>query len=578
MDTSGEATQTFFALLLVLSLGLAGGTLARLARQPVLAGYIVAGIILGIVQHTFHLVAESETVQAFADLGVTFLMFSLGAHFSLQELFELRRIVLRAGIPQVIGTAVLTSLVIIALGRPVEQAIFFGEVVALSSSIVALSVLEDRQALGEAYARLVLGIGLAQDLLVVPLLAMLSALSHGETWQAAFLGIMRSLSIALVMLVVLLVLGTRIIPRMLYQVARLGSRELFLITLIALAFAIALAAQGAGLSLALGAFLAGVAISESEFAAHALGEITPLRDVFSVLFFAGLGLLFDPRAITTDWQLFLTLLGMTILGKLAVTSGLLTRLGYPPEVAVQATIPLLQIGEFSFVLVLQAEALGVVPSTAGKTVIAVVIVSTLLTSPLATLAPHLVPSLSRLLAPLARPTPSLLPDRPAPPLRGHTIVAGFGRTGRELVRALERRHFRYVIVDRDADLVRQLRQRNLPVIYGDIANPEVLRAAHIEQARVLALAIPDAFAAERAIRLARSMNPVLDIIVRADRRADVRRFAEAGATEVVHPSFEAGLEMVRHTLRRFGVSMQEIQAQLSARRIDYYEESTQADQ
>lgn len=556
---------------MVLGLALVCGAMAQRLRQPVVLGYLGAGLLLG---HANPFVSiGGQAIQSFADLGVTFLMFSLGAQFSFRELLELRRIVLWGGGGQILITALLAGTLFTTFGFDLAQAVLLAEVVAISSSIVALTLLQMRGALDQPYARLIIGIGLAQDLIVIPFLAIIPALT-GESAEEIGIELLRSLLLAGTVLIVLALLGTRIVPWVLYRVARLGSRELFLLSIIAIAFGVALAGQAAGLSFALGAFLAGVVVSESEFAHQVLGEIIPLRDVFSVMFFAGLGLLLDPGAVARDWPVVVVILLTVVLIKGFSTALVLTRLGYPPEAGVQAGLYLCQIGELSFVLALQGLAFAVIDVDLYNAIIATAVISIVVNSGLVGLANRLSPVLALPLRAIAASEPELVPD-PAPdssPPRGHVVVAGYGRTGRELVRALERRRFRYVVIDRDPDTIRLLRRRGIPAVYGDVANERVLQAAGIQQARVFAIAVPDPLATEAAVRIARRLNPALDIIARADRRVHVQRLAEAGATEVVHPSFEAGLEMVRHTLHRYGVGIQEIQALISARRLDYYEE------
>jgi len=572
-----ESTRVFIEFLMVLGLALVCGAMAQRLRQPVVLGYLAAGLLLGRANPFVSI--GGEAIQSFADLGVTFLMFSLGVQFSFRELLELRRIALWGGGGQILITAVLAGTLFIALGFDFGQAVLLAEVVAISSSIVALTLMQMRGALDQPYARLIVGIALTQDLLVIPFLAIIPALT-GESAEEIGVELLRSLLLAGTVLIALTLLGTRIVPWVLYQVARLGSRELFLLSIIAIAFGVALAGQAAGLSFALGAFLAGVVVSESEFAHQVLGEIIPLRDVFSVMFFAGLGLLLDPGVIARDWPVVIAILLTVVVIKGLTTALVLTRLGYPPEAGVQAGLYLCQIGELSFVLALQGLAFAVIDADLYNAIIATAVISIVVNSGLVGLANRLSPVLALPLRAIAASEPELMPDpaSDSSPLRGHVVVAGYGRTGRELVRALERRRFRYVVIDRDPDTIRLLRRRGIPAIYGDVANEQVLQAAGIQQARVFAIAVPDPLATEAAVRIARRLNPVLDIIARADRRVHVQRLAEAGATEVVHPSFEAGLEMVRHTLHRYGVGIQEIQALISARRLDYYEEAERTEE
>ncbi len=570
-----ERETLFLLFLTVTGTAIVLGAVAARLRQPVIMGYLLAGLLIGrVLDRVGHV--EPEIVQAFADFGVTFLMFSLGVHFSFRELAELRRTVLRGGALQLGLTMAVAWVIYRALGLSAAQAFVLAELTAISSSVIGFTLMELRGSLNQPAARPTAAILLAQDVAVIPLVAIIPALAGTEVLTMV-LSLGRSLLLATVAILLIGLLGLRLVPTLLYHVARVGSRELFLLSVVLLAFGTALASEWAGLSLALGAFLAGIVVSESEFSYQVLGGVLPLRDVFGVMFFAGLGLLADPSGLLRAWPLALTILLTVTLVKGFLAAVVVTFLGYPPAIALRSGAFLAQIGEFSFLLGLLALNTGIIDQTVYNAVIGAAIASLLCNTLLLSMADRARWLLEHPLRLFARTPPLQEVDRqPSSSLRGHVVIAGYGRAGREVGRVLQRRRFRFVVIDRDPQLVRELRRVGIEAIYGDVANEQVLLAAGIPTARVFVVAVPDAFAAETAVRLARAMNPTLDIIARADRRAFVARLVEAGATEVVHPSFEAGLEMVRHTLHRFGMSMQEIQAIVSARRIDYYEEEASA--
>lgn len=570
-----EPETLFLLFLTVTGTAIVLGAIATRLRQPVIMGYLLAGLLISRFMHNLGHI-EPDTIQGFADLGVTFLMFSLGVQFSFRNLFELRSTVLRGGLLQMVLTTLVAWVIYFAIGLPPAQAFVLAEVSAISSSIIAFTLMELRGTLSQPAARPTIAISLAQDVMVIPMVAIIPALVGVEAITVA-LSIGKSLLLATLALLVITILGLRLVPTLLYHVARLGSRELFLLSVVLLAIGTAVASEWAGLSLALGAFLAGIIVSESEFSYQVLGGMLPLRDVFGVMFFAGLGLLADPVGLIEAWPLALAILLTVTVVKGFVTAVVVALLGYPPAVALRSGAFLAQIGEFSFVLGLLALNVGIIDQTIYNALIGAAIASLLLNTVLLSATERARWLLEPPLRLFSRPPALQEANRPPPPsLRGHVVIAGYGRAGREVGRALQRRRFRFVVIDRDPQLVRELRRVGIEAIYGDVANEQVLLAAGIPTARVFVVAVPDAFAAETAVRLARAMNPTLDIIARADRRAFVARLVEAGATEVVHPSFEAGLEMVRHTLHRFGMSMQEIQAIVSARRIDYYEEEAAA--
>lgn len=560
-----------FVFLGFLTVAIVFGLLAVRLRQPVVMGYLVAGLILGPIAPALSI--DPNLIQAFADFGVTFLMFSLGIQFSFSELVELRKIVLRGGTLQIILTIGLGVLFFWILGMNPRAAFLLAALSSLCSSSVAFTLLESRGGLAQPAARPVIGLALAQDVAVIPLVALLPALAGSGSWDVAF-GLLRSLAIGILTILIIAVLGFRIVPKILLHIARIGSRELFILAIVVLTIGTALGTDAAGLSLALGAFLAGIVISESDFSHQVLGGVLPLRDVFGVMFFAGLGFLVHPITLIQNWQMVLAILLIVVVAKGLVVASIVTVLGYSPRVSLRAGAFHAQIGEFSFVLAVLALQIGIIDQTLYNAIIGAAMASLLLNTLLLSLTERFGWLLEPPLLWIARPP--LLQEAPSsspnPPLRGHVVIAGYGRAGREVGRVLSRRRFRFVVIERDPILVRELRNEGIETVYGDVANEQVLLAAGIPTARVFVVAVPDALAAEIAVRYARALSPTLDIIARANQRTLFRRLIEAGANEAVHPSFEAGLEMVRHTLHRLGMSLQEIQAIITARRIDYYEE------
>jgi monovalent cation:H+ antiporter-2, CPA2 family len=565
-------------LLLILGVAFALGTIMQRIGQPVILGYLIAGLVLG--PGTPGPVVDPFGVDLFANLGVTLLMFSLGVQFSFRDLFDLRRVVTIGGGIQVGLTLSIGLVASYVLGFTFSEAFLIGAVVSITSSTVALKLLQLRGELNQPHARATLGVSLAQDLAVVPMIALLPALAGGSEQQAAMSLVQSFILIGLV-LGTLWLFGLRLVPWLLFQIARLGSRELFLAMIILIAFGVALFSEMVGLSLAFGAFIAGVVVSESEFSHQVLGEIIPLRDIFAIVFFASIGLLFDPVGLIDDWALIGGLLLLIIVAKTLAAGVAVRVLGYPATTAAAAAILLGQIGEFSFVLAGQAIDVGVIDDRIYNAILAGAIGSLLLNPMMLRFADPLaralawVPSIADTSEVIEQPE---LESAEAQELRNHTVIAGFGRAGRELARALRRRGLRFVVIDLDPTVVRDLREMDIPAIYGDVANDNVLRAAGIEDARVFAVTFQDLISAQLAIRLAREANESLDVIARAQSYEQIRRLDEAGATEVVQPTFEVGLEFVRHTLHRAGVSMREIQAQVSARRLDYYDTDRQDDE
>jgi CPA2 family monovalent cation:H+ antiporter-2 len=555
-------------LAVLLVAALVGGALAHALRLPALLGYLAAGFVIG--PHTPGFVSDVEQVQTLADLGVALLMFSLGVRFRLRELLAARNVALLGGGVQVCAMIVLGVLVGWGLGIDRDASLLLGGAIALSSTMVALKLLEERGELGTVHGRVVAGIALVQDLSLVPIIVVIPAITGGEGDAGQAFGLAVAKAVAL--LLGIYVLGAQVVPRLLGRVAATRSRELFLLSTVALALGTAAVSSLAGLSLAFGAFLAGLLVSESEYSQQTLVEVLPLREIFAVVFFVSIGMLIDPDVFVEDPQTVLAITAAGVFGKILLVTGLALAFGYMARTALAAGMALGNMGEFSFVLATVGVDEEIFSAELNSTLLASVSLSIGAAPFLMRAHPRLAAALAS--APLVK---NLFQDKGIPPppgslepLANHVVIAGYGESGRELARVLRQRGFKYLVVDQDPVTIRRLRRAEVPCIYGDPSNPIVLEQTRLERARVLAITIADLAEAQAAVLSARKINPRLDVIVRG---ADVEGhfvLREAGAAEVVHAEFEAGLEFVRHTLHRYGVSTPEIEALLSRRRQDYY--------
>jgi CPA2 family monovalent cation:H+ antiporter-2 len=556
-------------LVLAVATGLVGGLVAQRLGQPVILGYLAAGVAIG--PFSPGPVGNVHNLSVLAEAGVALLMFGLGAESSLTELRRIGRVATVGGVLQIVGSMALGVAVGQLLGLSPYQALFFGALTALSSTVVAIKLLLGRGELGSLHGRVAVGILIIQDLCLVPMMVILPALAEPPDLLA--LELLRAIVTAAGLLIVTIVAGTRLIPWILDRVAATGSRELFLLCVVALALGTAMGTQFFGLSLAFGAFLAGLVVSESDLSHQAVAEVLPLRDLFATLFFVSVGMLVDPLFVADNLPAVLLVAGVVIVGKVILVTALVRAFGFAARVALLTALAIPQMGEFSFVLARQGVDRGLIdPYLYNLTLTGAVI--TIVASPaLLQSADPLLRFLRKL--PVLRgqfiESPVAAPDDDAvPALSRHTVICGFGRVGRELADALERRGFAYLVIEYDPRVANQVRARGIPVIFGDAGNPEVLRHANLDRARVLAVSIPDLTAANRAVREARAMNARLDIIARAPGSRGLERLRAAGAVEIVRPELEAGLEFVRHTLHRYGVSRPEIQAIVSSRRAQYY--------
>ena len=561
-----EGHQLVVDLVLAIVAAFIGGLAAQRLGQPVIVGYLIAGVALG--PFTPGPTASAESIGVIAEIGVAFLMFALGAEFSRAELRDMGRVALVGGSLQIAGTIAVGVAVGLALGLTAIQGVFIGALLALSSTVVAIKVLESRGALQSLHGKGSIAILIAQDLAVVPMIVLLPALSAPGTldWSGLLLTVAKAVGVVAVAYLV----GARAAPWLLGHAAGRPSREIFLLAVVALALGTALMTHVVGLSLAFGAFLAGVVIAESEYRTQVVAEVLPLRDLFTSLFFVSVGMLIDPTTLLGALGPLALFTVAVAIAKPVVTTLALLIAGLPGVVALPAALAIAQVGEFSFVLARQGLGTGAIPPGVFDLTLATALVTIVLAPLLArAAAPTLsvlrrVPFLQRAFAePLDAGTVNT-------GLRRHVVIAGFGGVARELAAVLARRGFAYIVIEYNPAIVRELRDAGSRVIYGDAGNPAVLAHAGLAEASLLAVLVPDTGTAELATRHARAMNPRLDIIARAARPEDLERLRRAGATDVVQPEFEAGVEVIRHALRRFGISGAELATLAAGRRASFY--------
>ncbi|MEE8618595.1 MAG: cation:proton antiporter [Dehalococcoidales bacterium] len=550
-------------LVIVLATALAGGMLARLLRLPVILGYLIGGIAVG--PHGFGLVHDLGTINTLATIGVILLLFTLGLEFSLKEVMRVGRIAILGGIVQIL----LTAAVGMALGRLVGftmlEAVFFGFLIALSSTMIVLKTLMERGELDSGHGRIMIGILLVQDLSVVPLMIIMPAIGEGgEVWLSLGVAVLK----AIVFIGVMLVLGMWGLPWLLRRVAAGRSRELFLLTVVTLCLAAAFGTYFFGLSAAFGAFVAGLLISQSAFARQAFADIVPLRDTFVALFFVSLGMLVDLHFVVDNVAIIAVVVTVIIVAKFIICSLIPWFFGYSPKTVLFVGMGLIQIGEFSFVLAGVGVEAGLISSYIYSLTLTSAIVTMLLTPFALGFASFLYRRLSQ-----GERLGKLLARRPDPgwqdkqwQLSGHAVICGHGRVGSTLARVLERRRLSYLVIDLNPQVISRLHSEGVPCIYGDAANPEILAHAQLDKARVLVCTFGDFIAVELTTRNALRVNPRLDIVARVPRDADVELLKGIGVSELVRPEFEASLEITRHTLHRFGVTSPEIQHILSGLR------------
>jgi CPA2 family monovalent cation:H+ antiporter-2 len=551
-----------------LGLALIFGFLTSRLRIPPLVGYLLAGIVLGPATPGF--VADIGLAGQLAEIGVMLLMFGVGLHFSLGDLLAVRRIALPGAIVQILTATVLGAGTALLWDWPLGEALVFGITLSTASTVVLLRALEDRGVLESINGRIAVGWLIVEDLIMVLVLVMLPALagllggkSPAVDSSAAY-GLWGTLGITLAkvaaFIALMLVAGRRAFPRLLWLVARTGSRELFTLCVLAAAVGVAYASSRMfDVSFALGAFFAGMMMRESEFSHRAAEESLPLRDAFSVLFFVSVGMLFDPSVLFAEPMKVLAVVAIIMLGKTIAAVVLVLLFRYPLNTALTVGASLAQIGEFSFILAGMVLALGLLPIEGYSLILAGAIISIALNS-LVFAAIEPLQAFVRARSALARrlemrddPLAQLPMSVEEIYLSGQVVLVGYGRVGRRIAAALDARNIPYVVAEQNRETVEKLRERGIPAVSGDASDPAVLIQAHIARAGMLVIATPDTFGVRKMVETARLLNPSIEVILRthSDEEAEILRQENLG--KVFMGEHELALGMAAHVLARMGI-------------------------
>jgi CPA2 family monovalent cation:H+ antiporter-2 len=530
---------------LIVLAGLCGGILARLLRLPLLVGYVAAGVFVG--PHTAGpAVGQVRDIELLAEIGVALLLFSLGLEISLRDLGPVRRIALLGGPLQIVLTAAAAAAAATGLLRmPAAEAVWFGAMVSLSSTMVVLKTLSATGMTSTLASRVMIGLLIVQDLAVIPMLIILPQLGRLEGVLPA---VLRASAIGAVFLLAVILAGTRVLPGLLRRVLVWGSRELFLVAVVAAGVGFGFAAHALGLSFALGAFVAGLILSESEFSHQALSDVIPLRDIFGLLFFVTVGMLFDPSYVRDHLGVVLLTVGAVFAGKALITGGLARIFGYGNLAPWVIGFGLSQIGEFSFVLARQGRAGGFLQ----KDTYDLVLTCTVLTMALSLLVAAAALPVGRAWRKWTRASLTLRTvNLPESGPRNHVVVAGYGRTGRAVMQVLGASGIPAVVVEANHEVFGDAAAAGLAAVWGDISREEIQHAAGLERARMLVLTLPDRLSVELGLDAARRLNPGIDVVARAAGEEQVAELRRRGVASVVQPEFEGGVEMVRQALLRF---------------------------
>jgi CPA2 family monovalent cation:H+ antiporter-2 len=552
-------------ILLLLAVG-AVVLLRRLGVTPIL-GYLLVGVLAG--PHGLGLVPEHAGMHVLAEVGVAFLLFAIGLEFSLPQLLSMRRVVLGLGAAQVLPSALLIGLAVWALGLSPQSALIVGGALAMSSTAIVMKQLVEQLELHSRHGRAAVGILLFQDLAVVPLLVLIPLLAaDGEAGLA--LPLLLALAKGAAVLVAMLVLGRWVLRPLFHAVASGHSAELFTLAVLLVSLASAWTTHALGLSLALGAFLAGMMLSETEFRHQVETDIRPFRDVLMGLFFVTVGMRLDVSVLPAVWGQVLLLLALLTLGKAAIIVMVARVARYPAGVAIRTGLVLAQGGEFGFALLALALSNDLLDARESAAVLSAVVLSMALAPVLIRYNARIADALTGGGGQRAREREAQRVSEATRGLDGHVIVCGFGRVGQNLGRMLREQGLDYVALDLDPGLVREAWEAGEPVFFGDSTHAELLEAAGLMRAAALVVSVDDPHAAERILTAVRARREDLPLLVRAHDDADLDRLEEMGATEVVPEALETSLMLAEHLLPRLGISIAEVQSAVARVREEHY--------
>ncbi|MFO0909986.1 MAG: cation:proton antiporter [Isosphaeraceae bacterium] len=537
-------------------------------KVPAVVGLLLAGLIVG--PSGLGLVGETEAVSVLAEIGVVVLLFTVGLEFSLSRLVTMWRPMLTIGVPQVLACVLISFVATRWRLGAFGPAVFIGMLVAMSSTAVVMKMLTDRGELGTPQGRLAVAVLLLQDLLVTVFMLVIPLLAPGKGDGGPSMGLSLLRGLAVVGGVLL---GSRyLVTPVLFHVVRTRNRELFLSVIVLMCLGTAALTAWAGLSLALGAFLAGLALSESEYAHQMFSEVSPFRDTLSSLFFVSVGMLLDVNFVVSRFPTVAMLVVAIVLLKFLAAAVPALVSGYPIRIAVILGAMLFQVGEFSFVLANRGRELGLVSDTQYQTFLATAVISMVLT-PLGMMgAPALAMRLSqyRALDGLAR-NQLVNETESAHEWNDHVIIVGYGVGGSNLARVLRSVEIPYVILELNPDSVRRLQGLGEPILYGDCTRPDVLKHAGIEQARAMVVMISDPAATRRAIQIARQLNPRLHIVARTRFLSQIDDLEALGANEIVPEDFVSSVEIFSRVLREYQVPRNQVLDLIDRIRSDQYQ-------
>lgn len=560
-------TQLLKDIIIIFGVSIVVILICHRIRVPVIVGFLLTGILAG--PHGLGLLKAVHEIEILAEIGIVLLLFTIGIEFSFKNLLRIKKSVLMGGSLQVLLTFVAAFFLSRYFGQAFSESVFIGFLVSLSSTAIVLKLIQERAEVDSPHGRTTLGILIFQDVIIVPMMLVTPLLVGATGNLGNSILVLVAKGIGIILLVI--VSAKWIVPQMLYQISRTRNRELFLLSVVAICLAVAWLTSSAGLSLALGAFLAGLIISESEYSHQALGNILPFRDVFTSFFFVSIGMLLD-SGFLFQRPGFIALIALCVLVLKSIIAGSVTvLLGFPLRTGILVGLALSQVGEFSFILAKTGTEHGLLAGNIYQIFLSVSVLTMAATPFIMTLAPHLSDIILRL------PLPKRLVSGFYPVAeikvegkKDHLIIIGFGLNGRNVAQAAKATDIPHVIIDMNPETVRSEQAKGEPIYYGDAAQEAVLQYANIKDARIVVVAINDPTATRRMTELARRLNPKVHFIVRTRYLQEVKALHELGADEVIPEEFETSVEIFTRVLAKYLIPRDEIERFVTEVRSDGY--------
>jgi len=540
-------------------------------RVPTIVGFLLTGILVG--PHGLGLIKAAHEVEILAEIGVVLLLFTIGIEFSLKSLLQIKRFFFIGGSLQGILTYLAVFIIARKIGLPFKESIFIGFLISFSSTAIVLKLLQERAEIDSPHGRTALAILIFQDIIIVPIMLVTPLLAGTRGNIGESIGILLAKGIGIILLVFLS--SQWIVPKILFQITKTRSRELFMLSILIICFAVAWLTSSVGLSLALGAFLAGLIISESEYSYQALSNILPFRDVFTSLFFVSIGMLLDVGFVFRHIEI-IVVITLSVLGIKAIIAGIATIIiGFPLRTAVLVGLSLSQVGEFSFILALVGIKYDVLAKDIYQHFLSISIITMAATPFIMAIAPTIADIVIRL--PIHKKLKAGLwsvlqktDDSKKRLLKDHIIIVGFGLNGRNVARAAKIANIAYVVIEMNPETVRSEQAKGEPIFYGDASQQVILEHAGIKGARVILVVISDPAATRRITELARRINPKIHIITRTRYVEEMKSLYELGADEVIPEEFETSIEIFTRVLVKYLIPRDEIEKFISEVRSDSY--------